>query len=334
MISIGLGVTSIGHRRKLLAAISAMREAPTPEGAPPAERTPSPAISPSMPTDPAAAERRQLTIMFCDVVGSTELATRLDPEDLREIIAAYQRRVSEVLTRFAGFVAKYMGDGILAYFGYPQAHEEDAEQAVRAGLAIVDAVGNLDLPQRLEVRLGIATGLVVVGDLIGAGAAQEQSVVGETANLAARLQALAGPNDIVIGEATRRQIGEPVRIPGSRAAVAKGLWRDAAGLAGARRKQCRQPLRGAALASDAADWPRRGNRVAAAPLDPGQGRRGARRAALGRAGNRQVAADRGGAGAYRQRAASAVALFLLAASPRKRPLSDHRPTRTRRRLRP
>lgn len=204
---IGLGVTSIGHRRKLLAAISAMREAPTPEGAPPAERTPSPAISPSMPTDPAAAERRQLTIMFCDVVGSTELATRLDPEDLREIIAAYQRRVSEVLTRFAGFLAKYMGDGILAYFGYPQAHEEDAEQAVRAGLAIVDAVGNLDLPQRLEVRLGIATGLVVVGDLIGAGAAQEQSVVGETANLAARLQALAGPNDIVIGEATRRQIG-------------------------------------------------------------------------------------------------------------------------------
>jgi len=205
---IGLGVTSIGHRRKLLAAISALHEGPAfRRGAAAPERAPREFVGTSETTDIAAAERRQVTIMFCDVVGSTELATHLDPEDLREVIGAYHRCVAEVLGQFGGFVAKYMGDGILAYFGYPQAHEEDAEQAVRAGLAIVDAVGRLDLQQRLEVRLGIATGLVVVGDLIGAGAAQEQSVIGETPNLAARLQSLAGPNAIVIADATRRQIG-------------------------------------------------------------------------------------------------------------------------------
>jgi class 3 adenylate cyclase len=194
----GLGVASIGHRRKLLGAIAALRE---PRPAEPV------APSPGDTADAAGAERRLLTIMFCDLVGSTEIATRLDPEDLREVIGAYHRRAAEVLTRFGGFVAKYMGDGILAYFGYPQAHEEDAEQAVRAGLAIVDAVGRLELPLRLEVRLGIATGLVVVGDLLGAGAAQEQSVIGETPNLAARLQGLAEPNAIIIADATRRQIG-------------------------------------------------------------------------------------------------------------------------------
>jgi len=203
-----LGVALVGDRRKLLDAIAALGSgAPAPThaiettGAP---MQPTPVVPAVV---PAGAERRQLTVMFCDLVGSTELATRLDPEDLREIIAAYHRRVAEVLTRFGGFVAKYMGDGILAYFGYPQAHEEDAEQAARAGLAIVAAVGRLDLPQRLQVRLGIATGLVVVGDLLGDGAAQEQSVVGETPNLAARLQALAAPNAIVIADATRRQIG-------------------------------------------------------------------------------------------------------------------------------
>jgi len=205
---IGLGVASIGHRRKLLAAIKALHDSPAAAAAaapPPASAAD--AAAESVPAEPAGAERRLLTIMFCDLVGSTELATRLDPEDLREIIAKYHGRAAEVLTRFGGFVAKYMGDGILAYFGYPHAHEEDAEQAIRAGLAIVGAVAHLDLPQRLQVRLGIATGLAVVGDLIGAGAAQEQAVVGETPNLAARLQALAAPNGIVIAEATRRHVG-------------------------------------------------------------------------------------------------------------------------------
>ena len=126
------------------------------------------------------AERRQLTVMFCDLVGSTALSGKLDPEDLRGIIGAYHRCCSEVIERYGGFVAKYMGDGVLLYFGYPYAHEYDAERAVRAGLALVEAVPKLatEAGMPLQVRVGIATGLVVVGDLIGAGAAQEQAVVG------------------------------------------------------------------------------------------------------------------------------------------------------------
>jgi class 3 adenylate cyclase len=146
--------------------------------------------------------------MFCDLVGSTALASRLDPEDLRDVIGAYHRCVAETVRRFDGFLAKYMGDGVLVYFGYPAAHEDDAERAVRAGLAVVDAVGHLVVPEEvLRVRIGIATGLVVVGDLIGVGAAQEQAVVGETPNLAARLQALAKPNAVVIAQATHRLTG-------------------------------------------------------------------------------------------------------------------------------
>ena len=177
-----LGVL-LGHRKIMLRAIAALRpQAPQPavEVAPAATA----AIS-------GEAERRQLTVMFCDLVGSTPLSTRFDPEDLREIVGAYHRCVADTVGRFAGFVAKYMGDGVLIYFGYPEAHEDDAERAVRAGLAVIEAVGKLATPERLNVRLGIASGLVVVGDLIGAGAAQERGVVGETPNLAARLQALA-----------------------------------------------------------------------------------------------------------------------------------------------
>jgi class 3 adenylate cyclase len=199
---IGLGVNSIGHRRKLLAAIAAL-------GTEPPTVAQSAASTISAPTSPPTidAERRQLTVMFCDLVGSTALSTRHDPEDLRELIADYHRAVSDAVGRFDGFVAKYMGDGVLIYFGYPRAHEDDAERAVRAGLAVIEAVGQLPARQDLRVRLGIATGLAVVGDLIGEGAAQERGVVGETPNLAARLQALARPNTLVIGEATRRQIG-------------------------------------------------------------------------------------------------------------------------------
>jgi predicted ATPase/class 3 adenylate cyclase len=195
---IGLGVTSIGHRRKLLAAIAALRaEAPI------AVATTAPRDAPVQ----ADAERRQLTVMFCDLVGSTALSERLDPEDLREVIGAYHRCVADTVGRFGGFVAKYMGDGVLVYFGYPQAHEDDAERAVQAGLALVGATGELQAPEPLRVRLGVASGLVVVGDLIGSGAAQERGVVGETPNLAARLQALAAPDTLVISESTRRQIG-------------------------------------------------------------------------------------------------------------------------------
>ena len=195
---ISIGVTSVGHRRKLLDAIASLGMA-----IPAAVET---APAPGAPAQ-VDAERRQLTVMFCDLVGSTALSTRHDPEDLRELIGGYHRTVSETVGRFDGFVAKYMGDGVLIYFGYPQAHEDDAERAVRAGLAVIEAVGQLPAREDLRVRLGIATGLAVVGDLIGEGAAQERGVVGETPNLAARLQALSTPNTLVIAEATRRQIG-------------------------------------------------------------------------------------------------------------------------------
>jgi class 3 adenylate cyclase len=193
-----LGISSVGHRRRLLEAIAALRAPPLVAAG--ETRATGPAIEPE-------AERRQVTVMFCDLVGSTALSDRLDPEDLREVIGRYQACIAKVAERHGGFVAKYMGDGALIYFGYPQAHEDDAEQAVRSALALVDAVGELEAPQRLQLRVGIASGLVVVGDLIGQGSAQEQAIVGQTPNLAARLQALAKPNGIVIAESTRRQIG-------------------------------------------------------------------------------------------------------------------------------
>jgi class 3 adenylate cyclase len=155
-----LGVASIGHRRRLLDAVAALGG-----GQPAAEASPAPA--PALETI-GEAERRQLTVMFCDLVGLTALSVRFDPEDLRDVIGAYQRCVANIVARFAGFVAKYMGDGVLIYFGYPEAHEDDAEWA--AGIAVIDAVGRLAMAVRLNVRLGIASGLVVVGDLIGAGA--------------------------------------------------------------------------------------------------------------------------------------------------------------------
>jgi class 3 adenylate cyclase len=199
-----LGISSFGHRRRLLNAIAALGGEPPTRDA--AQSAASPTSAPtSAPT--IDAERRQLTVMFCDLVGSTALSTRHDPEDLRELIGDYHRAVSETVGRFDGFVAKYMGDGVLIYFGYPQAHEDDAERAVRAGLAVIEAVGKLPAREDLSVRIGIATGLAVVGDLIGEGSAQERGVVGETPNLAARLQALAAPSTLVIGDATRRQIG-------------------------------------------------------------------------------------------------------------------------------
>jgi len=199
---ISIGVTSVGHRRKLLAAIAVLVTEPPTVAQSAVSATSAPISPPTI-----DAERRQLTVMFCDLVSSTALSTRFDPEDLRELIGSYHRAVADTVGRFDGFVAKYMGDGVLIYFGYPQAHEDDAERAVRAGLAVIEAVGRLPARDDLSVRLGIATGLAVVGDLIGEGAAQERGVVGETPNLAARLQALAAPNTRVIAEARRGQIG-------------------------------------------------------------------------------------------------------------------------------
>ena len=179
-----LGVASLGHRVKLLDAIAALRSDASGKTRSVDATTTSSALS-THPED--RAERRQVTVMFSDLVGSTALSARMDPEDLREVISAYQKCVAETVQRFGGCVAKYMGDGVLIYFGYPQAHEDDAERAVRAGLELVGAVGNLNTHALLQTRVGIATGLVVVGDLIGSGASQEQAIVGETPNLAARL---------------------------------------------------------------------------------------------------------------------------------------------------
>jgi class 3 adenylate cyclase len=161
--------------------------------------------------------------MFSDLVGSTALSARMDPEDLREVISSYQKCVAETVRRFGGFVAKYMGDGALVYFGYPQAHEDDAERAVRAGLQLVADVSNLKTEASLQTRVGIATGLVVVGDLIGSGAAQEQAIVGETPNLAARFQGIAGPNTVVIAESTRRLLGNLFELEDLGAQELKGI---------------------------------------------------------------------------------------------------------------
>ena len=188
----------VGHRRKMLAAIGELSGAtpPTTEQVARAE-----------PKAQDTAERRQVTVMFADLVGSTALSARMDPEDLREVISAYQRCVSEIVCRFGGFVAQYMGHGVLVYFGYPQAHEDDVGRAVHAGLELVEAATSLKTLAPLQIRVGIATGLVVVGDLIGSGEARERGIVGETPNLAARLQALAEPNSIVIAEGTRKLLG-------------------------------------------------------------------------------------------------------------------------------
>jgi class 3 adenylate cyclase/predicted ATPase len=198
-----LGVSIVGHRRKILDGIAALREDAS--GKVPSSDIATSGALRAYPED--RAERRQVTVMFSDLVGSTALSARMDPEDLREVISAYQKCVAETVQRFGGFVAKYMGDGVLVYFGYPQAHEDDAERAVRAGLELVAAVDGLKAHTPLQARVGIATGLVVVGDLIGSGASQEQAIVGETPNLAARLQSVAEPNSVVIAESTRRLVG-------------------------------------------------------------------------------------------------------------------------------
>lgn len=202
-----LGI-SLGHRKKLMRAISSLSDTETPEqtvAAANGERV----GDPSAP-GPAEAERRQLTVMFCDLVGSTGLSRRLDPEDMRSVITSYQGAVSAEVARFGGHVAKFMGDGVIAYFGWPRAHENDSERAIRAGLAAVDAVGALSTPDgsALACRIGVATGLVVVGDLIGEGAAQEEAVVGDTPNLAARLESMAEPGQIVVAPTTRRLVGD------------------------------------------------------------------------------------------------------------------------------
>ena len=204
-----MGIVSLGHRKKLLEAIAALAAAP----------------AASQPARVAGtAERRQLTVMFVDLVGSTGLSARLDPEAMSEVLRGYQNAVTGEVTRLEGLVAKLMGDGVLAYFGWPRAHEDDAERSVRAGLAIVTAVARLTGGgHALACRVGIATGLVVVGDLVGEGAAQEEAVVGDTPNLAARLQGVAEPGQVVVAEGTRRLLGELFELQALGPQSLKGL---------------------------------------------------------------------------------------------------------------
>src|SRR5262249_30717676 len=211
-----IGFTSLGPRRKLLLTITTLKGV---------EQTTSAAAVAALSATPRAvdsAERRQVTVMFSDLVGWTALSARMDPEDLREIISAYHKCVTEAVHRFGGFVAQYLGDGVLVYFGYPEAHEDDAERAVRAGLELI-AVIALKTPGALQTRVGIATGLVVVGDLTGSGEAQERRIVGETPNLAARLQGIAEPNTVVIAEATRGLLGNLFELKDLGARGLKGV---------------------------------------------------------------------------------------------------------------
>ena len=218
-----IGVTIVGHRRKLLEAIAALGPSGEPGQLPPREPQTGPERHSLAPH--GQAERRQLTVMFVDLVGSTELSHRLDPEVMGELLRAYQNAVTGEVARFGGHVAKLMGDGVLCYFGWPRAREDAGECAVRAGLAVVAAVSRQAAPdgQPLAARIGIATGLVVVGDLIGEGAAREETVVGETPNLAARLQGLAGPGEVVVGETTRRLIGGAFEFADAGAHELKGF---------------------------------------------------------------------------------------------------------------
>jgi class 3 adenylate cyclase len=191
-----LGV-ALGHRKRILKAIAALSGG-------------SLAPAAGAPLAQSKAERRQVTVLFCDLVGSTALAVKLDPEDLRDVIRTFQGSCAEAITQMGGYVARFMGDGLLAYFGYPQAHEDDAERAVRAGLDLVAKVSQLLLPtgDLLQVRVGVATGVVIVGDIVGDESAQEQVVVGETPNLAFRLQSVAPPNTTLVAASTMRLLGD------------------------------------------------------------------------------------------------------------------------------
>ncbi len=206
-----LGVSSLGHRKTILSAIKAL-----------SGENSTPVLTA---VRKGEAERRQLTVMFCDLVGSTELSQRLDPEDLGHLVASYQSACNAAITRFDGYVARYMGDGLLVYFGYPAAHEDDAERAVRAGLGVVEEVASLDPPYDVElaVRVGIATGMVVAGDIIGEGASEERTVLGETPNLAARLQGIAPPGGVVIAEATKHLVEGRIDVETLEAERLKGF---------------------------------------------------------------------------------------------------------------
>jgi class 3 adenylate cyclase/tetratricopeptide (TPR) repeat protein len=213
----GLGLT-LGDRKRLLQALGALSPSSArPSAPPPVAHVPAPGS-----TGPSA-ERRQLTVLFCDLVGSTELSRKLDPEDYRELVQNYQSACTEVVSRFDGHIAQYLGDGLLVYFGFPLAHEDDAQRAVRAGLGVVEAVSGLVTPSgSLTIRAGIHTGLVVVGE-VGSGSSQERLALGDTPNLAARLQTLAAPGTVLVSDQTRRLLGGEFEVRDTGTHVLKGV---------------------------------------------------------------------------------------------------------------
>ena len=228
-----LGVTKVGHRRKLINAIEQLNSATDvgydqkekPDTARVAIVPNVPEIIDSTPKESPEAERRHLTVMFVDMVGSTELSTRIDAEDVREVITGFQNTVAGIISRYEGFVARFMGDGVLCYFGWPRANEDDAERAVRAGISIIESVKKSTTPDGtpLSTRVGIASGMVIVGDLIGSGASEEAAVVGETPNLAARLQSLAGPDELLLPEATGRLLNNAFTLESTGLHTLKGI---------------------------------------------------------------------------------------------------------------
>ena len=276
-----LGVAGVGHRRQLLVAIAKLNEQPT--------DTVIPLISSgdrfgTFGEDAVSrgGERRQLTVMFCDLVGSTALSEKLDPEELRSLLHAYRILCGEVIARYDGFVARYVGDGILTYFGWPTAHEEDAERAVRAALEIVHTVKRASSTEELSVRIGIATGPVVVGEQAGAGD-QSKLAVGSTPNLAARLQGLAAADQIVIAASTRRLAGNAFELTDLGEHDLKGHRGTSSRLAGRAGPGDGKPLRcqSRRQRADAAGGPRRGTGSAASAMVAGEGRRRPGGAAVG-----------------------------------------------------
>jgi class 3 adenylate cyclase len=313
-----LGVL-LGHRRKILRAIAEL------DGlAPAATET---ATEPVLRDE---AERRHLTVMICDLVGSTALSARLDPEDMRAVIDAYHAACARITRTYDGFLAEFRGDGILAYFGYPRAHEDDAESTVRAGLDIIAAVARLETraAEPLAVRIGIATGLVVVGDPSGKGALREHALVGDTPNLAARLQALAEPGTIVVAASTRRLLGDLFRLRDLGRHEVKGIAEPVAAWAveGVAASESRfEAVRRVNLTDlvgreDEIDFLLERQRVAWTGGRPD-------RADLGRAGDREVPPCGGSRRAHRRQAAYALALPMFALPHQQRASSVHCPVR-------
>ncbi len=305
---------SLGNRRRLLKAIAG-------PGAPAPSRLSGPEGATS-----SDAERRQVTVLFSDMVGSTALSGKIDPELLGGLIRRYQDAAAGAIGRYGGFVAKFMGDGVLAYFGFPHAFEDAAGRAVRAAIDILAEVGGIELPDqtRIQTRVGIATGLVVVGEIIGTGSAQERTIVGETPNLAARLQALAGPDTILVSEFDPEFARRPVRTRTYRrtriegvCAPSTGLAREGRGVGG--KPLCRDPRR----TEPAADRPRPRNGFDARSLAHGSAERRPDRHGDRRSRDWKIALDRSAAGSACRRAACTHPSAMFTLSQGQRALSRH-----------